>query len=124
MTEKIHTTKHTNAGILFLRYLGAHLLCLLLGTAISILTQPLWTWFLYRVSGREPDATIPWVWYLFTLAPFYLVLSTLTILVTYAMMTAASEKTKSWRRVLRITMWIHLFFLLFINLLLGGRMLP
>ncbi len=121
--EKTRSITQTNAGILFLRFLGAHILILLLGTAVSMLTQPLWTWLLYRISGREATS-IAWTWYLFTLAPFYLVLSTLTILVTYMMMTGASEKVKSWQRVLRITMWIHLFILLSINLLLGGRMIP
>ncbi len=120
----MHSPTRTNAGILLLRFLGAHSLSLLVGIAISMLTQPLWTWLLYRILGREPSAPISWVWYLFTLAPFYLVLSTLTVLVTYTMLTGASEKVKSWRRVVRITLWIHLFILLSINLILGGRMIP
>jgi hypothetical protein len=124
MTQKTHSTTQTNVGILLLRFLGAHSLSMLLGIAASILTQPLWTWLLYRISGREATAAISWTWYLFTLAPFYVVLSTLTLLVTYVMMTGASEKAKSWQRVLRITLWIHLFILLSVNLILGGRMIP
>lgn len=124
MTERIRATTHTNAGILSLRFLAAHLLCLFGGVAISMLTQPLWSWLLYRINGREQAGAIPWAWYLFVLAPFYAVLSTLTVLVTYTLMTGATEKVKSWQRVLRITFWIHIVILLFINFILGGRMLP
>ena len=111
-------------GILFLRFFGAHCLSLIVGTALSLLTLPLWSRLLYSIRGIDPTNQLPWAWYLFVLAPFYLVLSTLTMLVTYTIWTGASEKMKSWRRVLRLTIWLHLFLLLSINLILGGRMLP
>jgi len=124
MSERSRTTTPVNAGILLLRFLGAHSLSLILGIALSLLTLPLWTGLLYRISGNDPAAQVSWTWYLLTLAPFYLVLSTLTLLVVYPMWTGASEKMKSWRRVLRVTVWIHLFLLLFINLILGSRAIP
>ena len=124
MSERSRTTAPVNAGILFLRFLGAHSLSLMLGIALSLLTLPLWTGLLYRISGNDPTAQVSWTWYLLTLAPFYLVLSTLTLLVVYPIWTGASAKMKSWRRVLRVTVWIHLFYLLFINLILGSRAIP
>jgi len=124
VSERSRTTTPVHAGILFLRFLGAHSLSLLLGLALSLLTLPLWTGLLYRLRGNDPAAPVSWTWYLLTLAPFYLVLSTLTLLVVYPMWTAASEKMKSWRVVLRVTLWIHFFYLLSINLMLGSRAIP
>jgi hypothetical protein len=124
VSERARTTIHVNAGILFLRFLAAHSLSLLVGVALSLLTLPLWTRILYRITDKDPAAQVSWAWYLLTLAPFYLAISTLTLLVVYVMWTGASAKMKSWRRVLRVTVWIHLFLLLFVNMILGGRAMP
>jgi hypothetical protein len=113
-----------NAGLLFLRFLGAHILSLIAGLALSLLTLPLWTALLYRLSGRETVAQATWQWYILTLAPFYVVITTLIVLVIYPMWTGASEKMKRWRRVLVVTLWVHIFILLGVNLILGGRALP
>lgn len=120
---KPRTARSVSVGILFLYFLSAHVLSLGASLALSLLTLPLWTDFLYRVSGRESIAQVSWAWYLLTLAPFYLVLTTLTILVIYVMWTGASDRLRTWRRVMGVTLWVHLFFLLFLNLILGGRAL-
>jgi MFS-type transporter involved in bile tolerance (Atg22 family) len=51
-------------------------------------------------------------------------LSTLTILVLYPMWTGASDRSKSWRRIITVTVWVHVGFLLFINLIVGSRFIP
>jgi hypothetical protein len=124
VTERSRITTPVNAGILFLRFLGAHGLSLIIGVALSLLSLPLWAGLLYRVTGKDPSAQVSWAWYLLTVAPFYLVISTLTLLVVYVMWTGASDKMKSWRRVLRVTAWIHIFLLVGINLIVGGRVIP
>jgi hypothetical protein len=113
-----------NAGILFLRLLSAHLLCLVAGLVLSLLTLPLWARLLYLVTGRDHTAGVSWLWYLLTLAPFYLAISTLTIFVLYPIWISAGDGSKNWQRVLTITAWIHLVLLLFINLIVGSRFIP
>jgi hypothetical protein len=113
-----------NAGILLLRFLAAHLLSLAGGLLLSLVTLPLWTGLLYLITGKEQGEPLSWLWYLLTLAPFYVALSTLTILVLYPMWTGASDRSKSWRRIITVTVWVHVGFLLFINLIVGSRFIP
>lgn len=116
--------KTTNAGILLLRFLGAHILCTALGIGLSLLMLPLWTALVYRVSGREVVETPAWAWYLLVITPFYLAIASLTILVVYTIWTGGGETMKRWRNVLRVTAWLHGIILLLINLFVGGRALP
>lgn len=111
-----------NAFILFVRFVAAHLLWLATGLLLSLLTLPLWTWPLYWLTAKTGQAS--WGWYLLTLAPFYVAVSTLIILVLYPMWTGASDRSKRWKRILNVTAWIHLSLLILINLIVGSRFLP
>ncbi len=111
-----------NAFVLLLRFGASHLLCLAGGLLLSLVSLPLWTWPLYWLTEKE--GTPSWGWYLLTLAPFYGAITTLVILVLYPMWTGTSDKSKRWRPILRVTFWVHLFFLLFINLIVGSRFIP
>jgi hypothetical protein len=124
VTQNSHSSTRVNALILFLRFLAAHLLSLAGGLLLSLVTLPLWTGLLYLVTGKEQHGPLSWIWYLLTLAPFYVALSTLTILVLYPMWTGASDRSKSWRRIITVTVWVHVGFLLFINLIVGNRFIP
>lgn len=124
MREVNHNPSGTNAGILFLRFLAAHLLALAVGMGLSLLTLPLWTRLVYWASGREMTRTVVWEWYLLVLAPFYVVISSLAILLIYTIWTGGSERIKSWQRVLWVTVGIHLPLLVLINAFVGGRSLP
>jgi hypothetical protein len=124
VTEHSPGSAPVNAGILFLRFFAAHLLSLAGGLVLSLLTLPLWTWYLYWITGSERAGSPSWIWYLLTLAPFYLVLSTLTISVLYPMWTGASDRAKRWRPILKVVIWVHVGLLLFINLIVGSRFIP
>jgi hypothetical protein len=124
VTQNPHSPTRVNALLLFLRFLAAHLLSLAGGLLLSLVTLPLWTGLLYLITGKEQGEPLSWLWYLLTLAPFYVALSTLTILVLYPMWTGASDRSKSWRRIITVTVWVHVGFLLFINLIVGSRFIP
>lgn len=124
MTQNSRLHPPVNAFVLFLRFVAAHLLCLAIGLLGSLLSLPLWTWPLYWLTGKERGDGASWGWYLLTLAPFYVAVSTLLILVLYAMWTGASDKSKRWSRILTVIAWIHLSLLVLLNLIVGGRFLP
>jgi hypothetical protein len=124
VTQNSHSSTRVNALILFLRFLAAHLLSLAGGLLLSLVTLPLWTGLLYLITGKEQGEPLSWLWYLLTLAPFYVVISTLTMLVLYPMWTGASDRSKSWRRIVTVIVWIHVVYLLLVNLIVGIRFIP
>ncbi|MCH2667436.1 MAG: hypothetical protein MKZ59_05650 [Deinococcales bacterium] len=120
-----------NAIVLFLRLFGAHLLLLVAGRAVFVLSRPLWSGLIKSTWGRvaesiavqiSPEPTALYSLLAF-FAPFYLVITTLVLLVAWPMWTTVHDHTKTWRRVFVANTWIHAVTLLLLLTILNVRLL-
>ena len=123
--------RRVNAIVLFLRLFGAHLLLLVAGLAVFVLSRPLWSGLIKSTWGRvaesiavqiSPEPTALYSLLAF-FAPFYLVITTLVLLVAWPMWTTVHDHTKTWRRVFVANTWIHAGTLLLLLTILNVRLL-
>ncbi len=123
--------QRVNTIVLFLRLFGAHLVLLVAGLVVFVLSRPLWSSLIARTWGQVAESIavqinpelIPIGSLLAFFAPFYVVITTLVLLATLPMWTMVHDRTKTWRQVFATSTWIHAVTLLLLLTILNVRLL-